>query len=187
MLVCHGLFGEPIQNELVEVQQFSIANPDEIIILSISHETDDGITGTLNTTLADLIATTLTGMLIRPPVRVGRITIPGFGPSSTLSEVWQQTGRIIVLYDDDALTELKTSGDSNWEYFWDANNYYTPYPDLDGTYVGSKGRIYWDQNMAMGPASTPTDNPENLNELPAVKQNLTCGKHPTNACPSIGT
>ena len=176
--VCHSLFGEKIQTELQEVQQFSIANKDEIIILSISHEAGDGIMSVpgLNSDLADLIVTTLgTGMLINPP--------PAYTPSSTLSELWKQNGRIIVLYDHDALTDL---GNPYSGLFWDSNNYYPPYPDLDGTYVGSDGRIYWDQNMVMGPASTPENNPENLNELFAVMQNLTCGKHPTPLCPSIG-
>jgi hypothetical protein len=188
--VCHGLFGEPIQEVLNDVAAFSATHKDEIIILSMSHESDDGIMSApgANSALADSIVNTLGSMLIIP-----NATIPGWplaGPNSTLSELWHQDGRIIVLYDDDAYNDLKTSGDNNYFLFWAAENYYNPWPNLDGTWAGPSsdpklnGRIYFDPKMARTSTLTP------WNLLPAVKQNLKCGNYPesfTTNCQSVGT
>jgi hypothetical protein len=170
--VCHGLFGESIQTELEDVQTFSSANTDEIIVLSISHETANDITGDLDSELAQQIISTLSTMLIPPP--------PVYSPTTTLSELWAGTGRVIVLYDHDALGALPSSYQG---YLWDGDYYYTPWPNLDGTYV-SKKRIYFNPGMVDEPSPLF---PVNLKQ--AVMQNLTCGNHiaPVPTCNPVGT
>jgi hypothetical protein len=60
--ICHSLFGTTVSDVLTQVKNFSLANPDEIIIVDFNHITSHQITGTLSDSLVATIINTLTNV-----------------------------------------------------------------------------------------------------------------------------
>ena len=123
--ICHSLFGESLGNIFTDVRQFSLAHPDEIILLDVNHISNNSLTGSPS----DLLATTILDKFTKVSTGDMLIRTTNITPTSTLDQIWAQPGRIIVLYDDATLAFARS-------WFWPGQG--VP----DNAAIGSPARVH---------------------------------------------